>query len=225
MNKFVKIKFNGKTSPYLRYVDENYVWTDEQIKSENAKSVEIAKMAFLDHGQPLIPVENLSTVLEQKACYLTPAIGIIFLIYEGGNFMTLTPDMEIVEECQSEFYPIEKGFAVVCENDPFDKWRGGLDYKFQGICDNHSVPGFHYLFNFRNRTEIELIEAFKNTPLILFNSSYTEVDWWELMIRCIIKSKTKAKVIGPKPYYGGTIEKYNKFVEMAEKFDVNVLTH
>lgn len=223
MNKYVKIDFNGKISPYLLYVDENHIWSNEDILAENAKSVEIAKMAFLDHGEPLIPLDDLSLVLNQKAGYLTPAKGIVFLVYEGGNYMTLIPDMKIIEEVHSDFYPIPEGFAVICENDPFDKDR--LSHIFDGICKTHKLKGHHYLFNFRNRTEAELIHAFKNAPAILFMSSYTSVDWWELMIRCIIKSKTKALVIGSKPYSVATTERYNKFIQMAAKFDVNVITN
>ena len=225
MNRYVKIKFNGKLFPaWLHYVDENYRWSEDKIKSENAKSVELAKMVFLDHGDVLIPLDDVSFVMEQKAAYLTPTQGVVFLVYEGGNFMALLPEMEIVEEVQSEFFPIEKGFAIICENDPFDKWGGGLDHIFKGMCQHNSVSGFHYMFSFRNRTEDEIIAAFKDAPAILFNSSYTEVDWFELMLRCIIKSKTEAKVIGSKPHYQDTLDRYNKFVAMAEKFGINVIT-
>jgi len=76
MNKYVKINLNGKNFPaYLQYVDENYKWSEEKIKSENSKAVEIAKMAFLDHGTPLIPIDDLPSIMEQKAAYLTPAKG------------------------------------------------------------------------------------------------------------------------------------------------------
>ena len=225
MNKYVKIKFNGKTSPtFLHYVDENYVWTDEQIKSENLKAVEYAKMAFLDHGELLIPIDDLSIVLEQKAAYLTPAKGIVFLINEGGSFMTLLPDMEITEEIHSEFYPIVKDSAIVCENDPFDKWHGRLDHEFLRLAKIGGANSFHYMLNFRSRTEEEIIDAFKKTPAIIFWSSYKEADWWELMIRCIIKSKTTAKVVGIKPSNKLGAERFDKCVELADKFGVNVIT-
>lgn len=229
MNKYVKIKFNGKNYPsYLHYVDENYQWSDEQIKSANGKSVEIAKMAFLDHGTPLIPMDELPKVLEQKAAYLTPTKGIVFLVYEGGNFMTLLPQMEIVEEVFSEFYPIENGSAIVCENDPFDKWHGGLNHIFLGLAKKGGANSFHFMFNFRNRTEAEVIDAFRNAPAIVFNSSHTEADWWELMLRCIIKSKTKAKIVGSKPtsqFDGGlSKQRFDKCIAVAEKFGINILT-
>jgi hypothetical protein len=224
MNKYVKIKFNGKNFPtYLHYVDENYQWGEEKIKSENSKAVEIAKMAFLDHGTPMIPIDDLSTVMAQKAAYLTPARGVVFLIYEGGNFMTLLPQMEIIEEVYSEHYPIENGSAIVCENDAFDKRRGGLDHVFLGLAKLGGANSFHYMLNFKSRTEAEIIEAFKNTPAIIFWSSHIEVEWWELMLRCIIKSKTKAKVIG-KRNSGDTGLRFDKCIEFAEKFGISVLT-
>lgn len=223
MNKYVKIKFNGKISPYLLFADEHYQWTEEQIKSENGKAVELAKMAFLDHGQPLIPLDSLDDVLATKAAYLTPAPGITFLIYEGGNFMTLLPQMEVVEEKMSRFYPIEEGYAIVCENDPFDKNRGGMDHWFTAMYQTHTdAKGFHTMYSFRNRMEEEIIEAFRNAPAIMFHSSYTSADWWGLMIRCILKSGTKAKVIGNKPYYPPASERFEKCVEMAKQFDIKI---
>lgn len=222
MNKYVKIKFNGKVNPsYLHYVDENYQWTEEKIKSENSKAVEIAKMAFLDHGRPLIPTDDLSKVMNQKAAYLTPTKGIVFLVYEGGNYMILTPQMGIIEEVYSENFPIENGSAIVCENDAFDKWNGGLDHVFMGLAKMGGANSFHYMFNFKSRTESEIIEAFKNTPAIIFSSSHTEVGWWELMLRCIIKSKTKAKVIGER-HSGDAGLRFDKCVEFAKKFGVKV---
>lgn len=229
MNKYVKIKFNGKNFPaYLHYVDENYQWSADKIKSENSKAVEIAKMAFLDHGSPLIPMDDLPAIMEQKAAYLTPRKGVVFLIYEGGNFMTLLPQMEIIEEVYSEYFPIENGSAVVCENDAFDKWRGGLDHVFLGLAKLGGANSFHFMFNFKSRTEAEIIDAFKNAPAIVFSSTHTEVEWWELMLRCIIKSKTKAKIVGDKPrsnFDGGlSKQRFAKCVEVAEKFGINVLT-
>ncbi len=226
MKKYVKIKFNGKSNPaYLHYVDENYVWTEDEIKSENAKSVGMAKMAFLNHGSPLIPFDDLSKVLEQKAAYLTPSKGVVFLIYEGGNFMTLLPQMEIIEEVYSENYPIQSGAAIVCENDAFDTWRGGLDNYFLELAKLGGANSIHYMFNFRSRTEEEIIEAFKNAPAIVFSSSHTEVDWWELMLRCIIKSETKAKIVGGKPSRSGEhMQRFNKCIEFAEKFGINIIT-
>lgn len=223
MNKYVKIKFNGKVFPsYLHYVDENYQWSEEKKKSENSKSAEIAKMAFLDHGSPLIPMDDLPKILEQQAVYLTPAKGVVFLIYEGGNFMTLLPQMEIIEEVYSEYYPIENGSAVVCENDAFDKWHGGLDHVFLDLAKLGGAASFHYMLNFKSRTEDEIIEAFKKTPAILFWSSHTDAEWWELMLRCIIKSKTKAKVIG-KRHSGDAGLRFDLCVSMAEKFDIPII--
>lgn len=223
MNKYVKIKFNGKVFPsYLHYVDENYQWSEDRIKSENSKAVEVAKMAFLDHGTPLIPIDNLPKIMEQKAAYLTPAKDVVFLIYEGGNFMTLLPQMEIIEEVYSECYPIENGSAIVCENDAFDKWRGGLDHVFLEMAKLGGAESFHYMLNFKSRTEVEIIEAFKNTPAIIFWSSHTEVEWWELMLRCIIKSNTKAKVIG-KRHTGYAGLRFDLCVSMAEKFDIQII--
>jgi len=222
MDKYVKVKFNGKVTPYLLYVDENYVWTDEQVKSENAKTVELAKMAFLDHGVPLIPLDSISDVLSLKAAYTTPTKDVVLLIYEGGNFMTLLPSMEIVKEQYSEYYPIEEGFAVICENDPFDKNVSMTDYIFERMCKDNSIVGYHYLFSFRNRLESELIKAFSEAPAILFNSSYVDVDWWELMLRCIIKSKTKAKVIGKKKTHPKMVERQDKYLELANKFGVEI---
>jgi len=223
MNKYVKIKFNGKTFPsYLHYVDENYKWSEEKIKSENSKSVEIAKMAFLDHGTPLIPMDALHEIMEQKASYLTPRKDIVFLIYEGGNYLTLLPQMEIIEEVYSENFPIKNGAAIVCENDPFDKWRGGLDHVFLEMAKIGGANSFHYMLNFKSRTEGEIIEAFKNTPAIIFYSSHTEVEWWELMLRCIIKSKTKAKIIG-KRNNGDAGLRFDKCIEFAKRFGVIVV--
>lgn len=229
MNKYVKVKYRGKIySAYLHYVDENYRWSEEKIASENAKSIELAKMAFLDHGSPLIPIDSLSSVMQQKAAYLTPKKGIVFLVYEGGNFMTLLPEMEIVEEVFSEFYPIENSSAIVCENDPFDKHRGGLNHIFLGLAKKGGADSFHFMFNFRSRTEAEIIDAFKKAPAIVFYSSHTDADWWELMLRCIIKSKTTAKIVGYKPSgewdRGLSTQRFDKCIEVAEKFEINVLT-
>jgi hypothetical protein len=222
INKYVKIKFNNIIYPsYLHYVDENYRWSDDKIKSENSKSVGIAKMAFLDHGTPLIPHNSLSDIMEQKAAYLSPVKGTVFLVYESGQFMTLTPQMEIIEEVLSEYYPIMENSAIICENDAFDKWHGGLDYIFLRMAEIGGVDSIHYMFNFKNRTEFEVIEAFKNTPAIIFNSSHTESDWWELLIRCVIKSKTKAKIIGKRNSDNGI--RFDKCVQFAKKFAIDVI--
>jgi hypothetical protein len=223
MNKYVKIKSNGKIFPaYLHYVDENYQWSKDKVDSENSKAVEIAKMAFLDHGTPLIPEADLSIVYGQKAVYLKPVKGVVFLVYEGGNFMTLLPQMEIVETVYSEYFPIESGSAIVCENDPFDKYRGGLDYIFLGLAKAGGANSFHYMFNFKSRTEAEIIDAFRNTPAIIFSSSHTEIEWFELMLRCIIKSKTNAKIIGHR-HSGDTGLRFDLCVKLAEKFGVNII--
>lgn len=225
MSKFVKIKFNGKITPYLRYVDSNYTWSDEQIVSEKGKAVSVAKMAFLDHGTPLIPIDSLEAIESIVPVYTTPTKGVVFLVYEGGNFMTLMDGMEIVEEVESEFYPIENGSAIICENDPFDKHRGHIDYMFESMYKKHSeATGMHYMFSFRNRTEREVVDAFREAPAILFSSSHSEADWMELLIRCYIKSGSNAPVIGRR-YSGQTGERYDLSIAMAKKFGVNVITH
>lgn len=227
MNKYVKIKYqDGKISPYLLYVDENYVWSEEKIKSENAKAVSVSKMAFLNHGEPLIPMEAIPDVNSATAAYLQkPKSGVVLLVYEGGTYLTLMPYMEIVEEVYSEFYPIQEGSAIACENDPFDKWRGGLDHIFSSLAKAGGANSFHYMFSFRDRTEEEVIDAFKKAPAIIFWSSYKDADWWELMIRCIIKSETKAKVVGRCPSIrdGEAGQRFDKFVEMAKKFGVEII--
>lgn len=228
MNKYVKVKYNGKISAYLLCVDDNHTWTDEQIKSENAKAVSVAKMAFLDHGEPMISGDFMPTILQTKAAYVNkPKDGNVLLIYEGGQFMTLLPEMEILEEVYSNYYPIENGSAIVCENDPFDKYHGRLDHVFLGLAKKGGANSFHYMHSFRDRTEAEIIDAFKKAPAIIFCSSYKDVDWWELMIRCIIKSKSKAVVIGKASdgnWEGDRLcrERFKLCCDMAAKFGVTV---
>jgi len=227
MGKFVKIKFNGNVTPYLRYVDFNYKWSQDQIRSEKGKAVSVAKMAFLDHGVPMIPFESLDEVESIIPSYLTPTEGVVFLVYEGGNFMTLVDGMEIIEKVESEFYPIDEGAAIICENDPFDKNRGYIDYVFKGMYEENSkANGMHYMFSFRNRTEEEVISAFKKTPAILFNSSHTEVDWFELLLRCYIKSKSSAVIIGKKPgsSSGNAEKRYDLCIDMANRFGIDIIT-
>lgn len=220
MNRYVKIEFNGNVLPdWFHYVDENYVWTEEQIISENAKSVEIAKLAFFDHGVPLIPLDSIDTVLNQKAAYLNSAKDVVFLIREGGQYMPLIPQMEITEETRSAYFPIKKGAAILCENDPFATSYAVPEDFLKRWCDANNVDSFHIMWNFRSRTEAEIIDAFKNTPAILAYSTYTAVDWWELMLRCIIKSKTKAKIVA---FPCSNRDRYDKFIELAKKFDVHI---
>lgn len=223
MNRYVKIKFQDKIWPsWFHYVDENYKWSDASIVSENKKAIEYAKMAFLDHGEFIGPENDISSIKNIKAVYLTTTKDTVFLIGEGGNFMTWVEGMEIVAQMYNEFYPIKQDSAIVCENDPFDKWHGGLDHVFSNVASNYGTDSFHYMFNFRSRTEEEIIEAFKNTPVIISWSSYKEADWWELMIRCIIKSKTQAKIVAIKPTDKLRIERYNKCIEFANKFNVKI---
>ena len=227
MNKYVKIKFNGTTinPSYLLYVDQNYKWTEEQRILQNKKSIGIASMAFLDHGQILVPEDSLPDLMSIKAPYTQPFWDVVFLVSEGGNWLTLTKDIEIVEEVNSQFYPIEKDAVVICENDPFDKHRGHLDNFFKGLCKKHYVDAksLHYMFSFRHRSEEEIIDTFKNAPGILFDSSFTEVDWWELLLRCYIKSKSEAVIITSNEYKkGDSLERFKLCIGMAEKAGIKI---
>jgi len=228
MNKYVKIKFNGKINPlYLLYVDEHYKWTEEQKILQNKKSINIASMAFLDHGQILVPEDSIPDLMSIKAPYAWPFKDTIFLVYESGHWLTLTKDIEIIEEVNSQFYPIERGAAIVCENDPSNnKWgKETMDRIFKSYCKRFYVEAksLHYMLSFRHRSEEEIIEAFKNAPGILFDSSFTEVDWWELLLRCYIKSKSEAVIMTSNEYKtGDSLKRFELCIGMAEKAGIKI---
>jgi len=186
---------------------------------EHRKAVEVAKMGFLDHGSPIIPIESTDFINDTKAVYTNPITDDrVLLVGEGGQFKPLTNDMKIVEKKFSRYFPIEESSAIVCENDAFLKLSYDNRYVFRNMCDWLGIEKFHIMYNFRSRSEDEIIEAFKNTPAIIFRSSHTSVDWFELMLRCIIKSGTKAKVIGNRNGYNS--ERFDKCKTFAERFGV-----
>lgn len=98
MNKYVKVKLHGKVTPYLQWVDSNTKWSASKIKSANKMTTEIAKSAFLDHVQFKSPSGVNEVNFKEKAPYLKPKDGEVLLIYQGGQFMLLTKQMEIIEE-------------------------------------------------------------------------------------------------------------------------------
>lgn len=219
MNRYVRLKGNNS---WLLFVDKNTTWTPDQIQSENKKAVEIAKMAFLDHGEPLLPLDHFDDILNAQAAYLNPPASPL-LVYEGGCYFPFTEKSEIVEEVFCEFYPILPGSAIICENDPFDKYRGRNDYHLLGMAKFGGAESFHIMSSFRCRTEREIVNAFKDAPVIAFDSSYKEADWWELMLRCIIISKTKARIIGGCPKIDNDrLKRFRLCVEFAAKYGIVV---
>lgn len=232
MRRFVKIKTKSGVCPdWLLWVDPGFVWTDEQVNLANMKQRACASMAFLDHGVPIIPDGVPESMESLTAPYAMSDRAMTFLVYEGGRFIIMWPgsSIEIVAEVWCRFYPRNPNSAVVCENDPFDKTPGMRISLFLGLARAGGAGSFEYMFGFRHREEAEIVAAFRDAPAIIFASSHTEADWWELMIRCILKSGTKAKVVGKIPSYADAEmdalgkERYRLCVEMAAKFGVNVI--
>lgn len=230
MRRFVKVRANGVDCPeWLLWVDPEFAWTDEQAALENQKQRAVASMAFLDHGVPILPAGVPESMDSLVAPYMTEGRKTTFLVYEGGRFIFMQDCIEITATTWSRFYPRIPGAAVVCENDPYDKNGGRLDNMFLALANAGGAGHIDYMFSFRHREEAEVVAAFRGAPTIVFASSHTEADWWELMIRCILKSGTKAKVVGKIPSYVGADqdalgkERYRLCVEMAAKFGVNVI--
>jgi len=224
MNRYVKIRRGGTSviSPYLLYVDKNHTWLESEVEVENKKSVNIAKMAFLDHGVQLDSME-MPGVEEQTAAY-TKAItdDTVLLISEGGMYMLLTTGMEIVNDVYSDFYPIDVGAAIVCENDPFDKWFGSLDDTYLKMAKAAGSSSVHYMYSFHCRDEQEIIDAFSNTNTILINSSYTEIRWFELLLRCIIKSGTRARIVALSTYDNLVSKRKELCISHAKKYGIEI---
>lgn len=222
--RFVKIKYKGKTFPaFYLVVDENFIWTPEQIELETAKGRSYCEMAFLDHGQPIIPGGAIPNISNYSPPYLKPAVGVTFLVAEGGQFMTLVPKMEIVDEFISDnpYYPIAENSAVICENDPFDINGGHLNEFFKSLYP--PADSLHFMFSFRHRSEGEVVAAFKNASAILFSTTFTSADWWELLLRAYIISKTKAPIITRMPDLNPDNQKRHLLaISMAEKFGIKV---
>lgn len=227
MKKFVRIKRNNIVSPFLLFVDKNFKWSNEEIISESKKATSVAKMAFLDHGSPIVPIDILPDLENIKPKYLNSLRDEeVLLIYEGGNYTTLLSSDEIVEEKISKYFPIEKDFAILTENDPFDKWRGKLDHVFVNLIHHRILiektkcKGVHKMFSFENRLKEEVIDAFQNTPAIICYSSYTSLKWFEFLLECYILSKSKAEIIAHT--YHSTIKKFELFEKLADTVDIKM---
>ena len=222
--RFVKIKYNNNVYPnFYLVVDDNFVWTDEEFTIQINKGRTYVEMAFYDHDQILVPdvvAENLATYTPP---YLYIKMGQTVLVSEGGQFMTLVSGMEIIEEVILDklHYPIKEGAAIICENEGFDKYHGSLNHMFKNMYP--PAKDIHYMFSFKNRSESEIVDAFKKASAILFYTTFTSVDWWELLLRCYIKSKSTAPIITKLPTSNGyDIKRHELCINMASKFGIDV---
>jgi hypothetical protein len=106
--------------------------------------------------------------------------GHTLLIRQIGSYNILSPSMEIVDECYSNYYPVDGKYdIVVCENSVSGEpeW---LDYLAKRFPDK--IVRVVNLFWTRDRQEIS--EIFSKCSTITFYTTFTNTDWYNKILEC-----------------------------------------
>jgi len=103
------------------------------------------------------------------------------LIRESGSYMFLMPDLEIVSDLSRKDFPRRKtdyAQVVVCENDAelTDYWRHFFQRRYPGKT-------LSVINHFRTRSDNEIKKYFEKAEYVVFTTTFTSMDWWELLVR------------------------------------------
>lgn len=137
----------------------------------------------LEEIQSRNATERLKILIGNHIDYnaLVEKYGTIY-VRQIGSYMTLGKNQTIIGVCESDAWPTNEAGAeiVICENDLVAE-KHWLEY----LTREYKNKQVNVLNGFRNRPIEDVVGHFESAKLITFSTTFSNPDWFELMLTAL----------------------------------------